>query len=175
MPAFGLVPHPDYPPLAVRGVEVEVVGRSGGVSLAYCVGGGDGVIWPLRSQPTRADGLWRTTCFELFLLFDDEERYVEFNFSPTTQWAAYAFDGYRDGMTPLPRDVDPVVERRSDGVQVDCDLGGLPYADFRMALTAVIEEEGGAKSYWSLAHPAGPPDFHHPACFAARLPAAKRP
>ena len=37
-------------------------------------------------------------------------------------------------------------------------------------LTAVIEEEDGTKSYWALAHPDGPPDFHDPSCFLARLP-----
>ena len=34
-----------------------------------------------------------------------------------------------------------------------------------IGLTAVIEEEDGTKSYWALAHGAGPPDFHNPACF----------
>ena len=41
----------------------------------------------------------------------------------------------------------------------------------RLNLAAVIEEKSGAKSYWALAHPpAGPPDFHHPACFVLQLP-----
>ena len=33
-------------------------------------------------------------------------------------------------------------------------------------LSAVIEEEGGHKSYWALAHAAGEPDFHQPESFA---------
>ncbi len=42
----------------------------------------------------------------------------------------------------------------------------------RLGLSAVIEETDGTKSYWALAHPAeGPPDFHHPDCFALTLPA----
>ena len=49
----------------------------------------------------------------------------------------------------------------------------LPHAfadkDLVMAITAVIEERDGTKSYWSLAHPAGAPDFHHPDCFALTL------
>ena len=45
-----------------------------------------------------------------------------------------------------------------------------------MGLTAVIEEEGGVKSFWALAHgdPAKP-DFHDPACFTAKLPAPPQP
>jgi hypothetical protein len=35
----------------------------------------------------------------------------------------------------------------------------------------VIEESDGTKSYWALAHPAGPPDFHDPTCFALDLAA----
>jgi hypothetical protein len=38
-----------------------------------------------------------------------------------------------------------------------------------IALSAVIEEADGTKSYWALRHPPGPPDFHHPDCFALNL------
>ena len=175
MPTFSLVAHPDHPPLAVRAVEVEVLGSTDDVQLTYLVAGVEKVVFPALATPIRADELWRTTCFELFLGFDDEERYVEFNFSPSTRWAAYAFDGYREGMAPLDRDVAPHVEWRAYGVDVDCDLGGLLHGELRMALSAVIEEEGGVRSFWALAHPPGAPDFHHPACFAARLPAPACP
>jgi hypothetical protein len=172
MHRFTLIPHPDHPPLAVRGVAVELHMTDGDdVLLTYIVKGAERLIVPEWVTGERTDGLWRTTCFELFLMFDDDERYVEFNFSPSSQWAAYAFDGYREGMAALGRDVAPDIEPLSDGIKVDCDLGGLPPGLLRMALTAVIEEEGGRKSFWSLAHPPGAPDFHHAACFVARLPA----
>ena len=51
-------------------------------------------------------------------------------------------------------------------------VAGLPDAECAMGLSAVIEEQGGVKSYWALAHPDAKPDFHAPACFAATLPAA---
>ena len=50
----------------------------------------------------RADGLWQTTCFELFVRHPDQRGYFEFNFSPSTQWAAYRFSGYREGMAEWP-------------------------------------------------------------------------
>lgn len=165
---FLLTGHADYPP---RSLSVSVdLRRSGHIlTLTYAVTDGD-IRWPRPATPGRADGLWRTTCFELFLRFDDDERYVEFNFSPSTRWAAYAFDGYRDGMKPL--DVTPPpIERTPTGIVATVDLGDLPRGEHRMALTAVIEEIDGTQSYWSLAHPPGAPDFHHPACFVARLPA----
>ena len=44
-----------------------------------------------------------------------------------------------------------------------------------MGLSAVIEEKDGTVSWWALAHPEGPPDFHHDACFALELPPATNP
>jgi hypothetical protein len=44
-----------------------------------------------------------------------------------------------------------------------------PHAALRVALSAVIEEEGGMLSYWALKHPPGKPDFHHPDAFALEL------
>ena len=44
-----------------------------------------------------------------------------------------------------------------------------PSVTSELGLSAVIEEQDGTKSYWALAHPDGPPDFHDPACFAASL------
>lgn len=41
----------------------------------------------------------------------------------------------------------------------------------QIALSAVIEEKDGTKSYWALRHPPGKPDFHHPDCFALTLEA----
>lgn len=170
MPSFSLIPHPDHPPLAVRGVEVEARRGEDRMLLRYQVIGAEKVIFPALASAKRADDLWRTTCFELFLRLD-EDRYVEFNFSPSTCWAAYAFESYREGMAPLDLDSAPHVERLSAGIEVDCAIGDLLRDERPMALTAVIEEEGGVRSFWALAHSPGKPDFHDPACFAATLPA----
>ena len=40
-------------------------------------------------------------------------------------------------------------------------LSGFSESFIRVSITAVIEEKGGRKSYWALAHPPGRPDFHH--------------
>jgi len=47
----------------------------------------------------------------------------------------------------------------------------LPLKGTKVALSAVLEEKGGVKSFWALAHPPGQPDFHDLACFVAELPA----
>jgi hypothetical protein len=51
----------------------------------------------------------------------------------------------------------------------------LPTLPWDYGLCAVIEERDARLSYWALAHPPGRPDFHHPACFAATLPAPELP
>ena len=47
-----------------------------------------------------------------------------------------------------------------------CDAFSAPYIVLMLGLSAILEEEDGTISYWALAHGAGRPDFHHPACFA---------
>ena len=175
MACFNLVLHPSCTTAVASTIDVMVKRSGPELLLRYELPDGSDIVWPGAVKPGRADGLWRTTCFELFLQFDDDERYVEFNFSPSTQWAAYAFEGYRDGMAALDLGVPPRIERLPDGLAVTLDLSGLPRGEHRMGLSAVIEEPDGTKSYWALAHVPGPPDFHHPACFAARLPAPDAP
>ena len=133
----------------------------------------------VRSQ--RAEGLWETTCFELFLQPVGGSAYYEFNFSPSSEWAAYAFDDYRSGMKNLDLvldpDVSPAPELEPDegslgfALDADVDLASISPGPFRMGLSAVIEEKAGRKSYWALAHPAAKADFHHPDSFALQLPA----
>ena len=139
------------------------------------------IVLPSASVGQRADELWQTTCFEAFVGTAEGDAYVELNFAPSTQWAAYAFDRYRRGMRPA--DVPPPrIETMTVGEEfeltatVDLSATGLPLdAPWRVGLSAVIEARGGAISYWALAHPPGKPDFHSPDCLALELRAPERP
>ncbi len=51
----------------------------------------------------------------------------------------------------------------------------LPAGSLDVAISAVIEEADGTKSFWALSHPPGKPDFHAPSCFALTLPAPEAP
>lgn len=166
-----LLSHPDTPARDVRAVEVEVGPVTAGqVRLRYVVTGGiAGLVLPEAATPERADDLWKTTCFEAFAARGDGG-YREFNFAPSTQWAAYDFDGYRAGM----RSADvlaPRIEGRHGQahyeLHVAFDLPGE--GPWRVGLTAVIEETDGVKSYWALKHPGGKPDFHHADGFVLEL------
>ena len=169
-----LKPHPVTPSGAVQSIEVEAV-RSGprGLELRYAATGDMAVfVVPEATASARMDGLWRTTCFEAFVKGEGGEAYVEFNLSPSGEWQAYGFDGYRDGVGEA--EVSPPhvsVESGADRLELRASLEVPIDGDWRLGLSAVIEAKDGSVSYWALAHPPGRPDFHHADCFAALLKA----
>jgi hypothetical protein len=171
-----LTPHPSSQCRAVTAIEVDAVRlEPGTLSLTYTLRGAiDDVALPERALPMRADELWRHTCFEAFIRAGAGDAYYEFNFAPSTQWAAYRFDSYRAGMSVAYEIAMPAAEVTKHSAQltlrVPLSLPNFPASRWRMALSAVIEETNGAKSYWALAHAPGKPDFHHADAFALELP-----
>src|SRR5215218_1207359 len=101
--ALPLVPHPDSPPAGIGSVTSLISWQGAGLwCFDYMVGAAPETLrMPAPVAPARADGLWERTCFELFLRQPDVENYYEFNFSPSGEWAAFGFDGYRSGMTEV--------------------------------------------------------------------------
>ncbi|TPG43337.1 hypothetical protein EAH79_06050 [Sphingomonas koreensis] len=181
MAEFVLVPHRDFPSSAIRSIEVDASrGENGRLTLDYrAIGAIDRVAWPHWIGVAPADDLWQHSCFEAFVGSGGASQYAELNFTTSGQWAAYAFADYRQDMRLIDgvligggrtfRD-DMIDIRRTvvlaDWAEIDC---------WRLGLSAVIETIDGEKSFWALAHPDGPPDFHNPDCFAARLTAPAAP
>lgn len=171
-----LVAHPAHPPLAVTGVEARIVSASGPwLRLRWRIEGASQLAVPAFAGRGRADGLWRTTCFELFVRPAADEHYLELNLSPSEQWAAYDFAGYRQAMAEraMPRAPQCTMRRGQNLAIFDAAVPatGLPPLPWTAGLSAVLEERGGQLSYWALAHPPGAPDFHDPACFALHVAA----
>ena len=170
--------HPDSRCPAVHQVEVEASRpQAGALMLRYVVDGDmRGLVLPPVGEPARTDALWQHTCFEAFIRPGSDEAYYEFNFAPSTRWAAYRFDGYREGMRiadqigALRIEVDCTSERFALQVALQCDESfELARAIWHVGLSAVLEAVSGDKSYWALAHPPGKPDFHHADCFVVEL------
>ncbi|MCY7339639.1 MAG: DOMON-like domain-containing protein [Sphingomonas bacterium] len=164
-----LVPHPDHPPLDVTAIDASVWHGDGRWHFRFLLDGTDRLINPDPPKSGRADDLWKTTCFEAFV-GGAGGAYLELNFSPSGQWAAYAFDGPRQGMSNADADVDVWLEGGEDWIAVEAAVSTHFAPNSPLGLTAVIEEQDARKSYWALAHPSGKPDFHDPSCFIARLP-----
>jgi len=168
-PTAFLTPHPDTGDTPATGVAVHVERDGLLLWLRFVVEGEvDRIAWPAEAGPGRADDLWRHTCFEAFV--ETDAGYVEYNLSPSRQWATYHFDGPRAGM----RSADEVatvegMDGASDLVALEARID-LPHGASRLGLSAVIESVDGDISYWALAHPSARPDFHHPDSFVLDLP-----
>ncbi len=174
METYPLVCHPDTPAGTVESIIVYAERNGQQLWFRYHAECELNVlVLPGPLEPDRCDGLWKSTCFEAFI---GGASYAEFNFAPSSQWAAYRFDAYRENMTALDLAAAPeILLDVSEGhfaLEVTIPLDGLGQ---NLALSAVIEETDGTMSYWALAHPPGKPDFHHPACFAATLPPPELP
>jgi hypothetical protein len=174
--------HPDSRCTAVTRIDALASRRSPGhLVVRYTVAG---KISALRMPPvtssTRANELWKHTCFEAFVRATPGNAYYELNFAPSTQWAAYGFSDYRSGMHPAAEVRNPFIEivpgEERFTLQASLELERLPDlpkdAVWRIGLAAVIEEKLGGISYWALTHPPGKPDFHQYDCFALEIPAA---
>src|ERR1043165_4654007 len=92
--------HPDSHCPAASRVEVTVAHSCANrLVLSYVViGQMSDIRLPPVAAAARTDDLWQHTCFEAFIRASSGTAYYEFNFAPSTQWAAYRFSGYRSEM-----------------------------------------------------------------------------
>ena len=176
---LNLVPHPTTPPSEPFKVWVNAeysgsFGATASASLWFCVAAPPGrfVLPEPVEEPARTGDLWQTTCFEAFLRSPGEDAYREWNFAPSGNWAAYDFSSHRAGRSDA--DAAAPYVRMEDNLTwfaVGATIAVPSKRSFELALSAILEEQDGTKSYWALAHPEGDkPDFHDAACFAAHLP-----
>ncbi|NCS65781.1 MAG: hypothetical protein COS39_10935 [Hydrogenophilales bacterium CG03_land_8_20_14_0_80_62_28] len=170
-----LIPHPAGPCPNLLGIDVRVAVQPGGeLALTYTLSGAvSGLVIPGPTTPDRRDALWRHTCFEAFIMAGDGPGYREFNFSPSGEWAAYAFQGYRDGSPLEPAPKPTLVCRAGDSaLELEARLTRAvlpPGARLHLGLSAVLEHTNGTLSYWALRHPVDKPDFHHTGGFVLEL------
>jgi len=187
-----LLSHPDTASEAVRRVaaRAEPVGPDS-LRFQYVLEADLRLVrfLPPVVDPGRADKLWAHTCFEAFVAFPGSPHYLELNFSPSGQWAAYRFDSYRQGMAAA-LDAAPRLTLRGGAERLElqaevyvggtlsapgCGAEALADRRLRLALSAVVEDQEGRLSYWALRHPAGRPDFHHPESFSLALELPSHP
>ena len=174
-----LARHPDTPESSVHYIEARVCRRAeGSMQITYAMHGPlDRLRIPPPALPARTDGLWRHTCFELFIKCAGEPAYYELNFSPSGAWAAYFFAGYRAGAAPFEQALNPHLAISCSANKLTLEAA-VPLAllfpqhasvTIGLAISAVVEELDGRLSYWALRHAPGKPDFHHSHAYALEL------
>jgi hypothetical protein len=173
-----LVCHPDRGSDTVRRVLAGLRREpDGSLAVAYVIEGEAARLRiPARRAPGRGERLWQHTCCEIFIAREGLTGYHEFNFSPSGEWAAYAFERYRESRPLTNEKLDPqiCVRNAADRLELEAVIPlhrlfpGVQ-AKVSIALSVVIEDAGGTLTYWALRHPPGKPDFHHPEAFALVL------
>jgi hypothetical protein len=184
--SFTLTPHPAAGSPAVGAITGRISRTPRGLLVSYVLEGAlERLRVPEARAPRFADGLWRHTCFELFVARRGGTGYHEWNFSPSGEWALYAFAREREreplgaGQTPAALDPHVTACRVPGKLELDAVVPlaalapGYATAPLALNLSAVVEDDGGALSYWALAHPLDKPDFHHPEAFVLELHEAR--
>ena len=165
-----LLAHPTSPKAPVTHLQASVhLDDDGEICVAYDLAGElEKITWPTPSAMQFQEGLWQTTCFELFLGIPSEPAYLEFNFAPSRAWCAYAFKAYRGPPSRLETVTVAQFDFTRDVAEASLQAKfSLPSAvpikaeDCHAGLSAVIEHADGDLSYWALAHAAPRPDFHN--------------
>jgi hypothetical protein len=175
---FNLIPHPATPPTDPALKIWANVDHAASLAAVATTNIWFGIgapaakfVIPEAAEPARIDDLWQTTCFEAFLRALGENGYREWNFAPSSQWAAYDFTSTRKGRKDAEA-ADPYirVEDNFTWWALGASIAVPADTNWELGLSAVLEEKDGTKSYWALAHGGDKPDFHDPVCFAARRP-----
>ncbi len=127
-------------------------------------------------RPQRRDELWQHTCLELFARAGAGPGYLEFNFSPDGDWAAYEFEDYRGARRNLEPAACTVRSIREGNSLRVCAVLTVPTmaatgqgVAWQLNPAAVLESSDRALSYWALRHPRAQPDFHDPAGYICTL------
>jgi len=174
---FFLAPFPSAGPLPSVTID-GTIARRAGILAVRCrlLAPLKDVVIPARAAlADRKDGLWKDTCFEVFLAVRGERRYWELNLSPAGHWNVYRFTSYREGMaaepafTALPFTVE--TQNQPLTLALELDLGKIVPADVALegAISAVLRHKDGAVTYWALTHSSPQPDFHRRESFIIPL------
>ena len=164
-----LILHPDCHPGSVTLIQAEIVPTADGCCVTFVARGQiSAIAVPTLDQPGRFDNLWKTTCFEIFWSHDGTS-YREFNLSPSTRWACYDFDSFREGMRDAPAEVEITVSASATELRLEAQISSDLPVPATVALNGIIEDHDGVNRFWALDFRRGAPEFHATECRALAL------
>src|SRR5690606_28739263 len=84
-----LFPHPSTPAPRVRALRAEVAREAdGALAIAFALDADlDALALGAPAAPRFVLGLWERTCFEAFVAIDGVAGYLEWNATPSREWA----------------------------------------------------------------------------------------
>lgn len=173
-----LLRHPDSVETAAAEISAACDWAGPGqLTLSFTLRGDIGhIALPPLAAGKRTDHLWEATCFELFIARHGDTGYWEANVSPSTHWAVFRLSGYRENRTDdlAAKISDTKLTQSSEQLSLTAhitlpDLTDTAPQDYRIGLSAIIQNRLQETSFWALAHPPGPPDFHHADCFTGEI------
>lgn len=144
-----------------RFVTADVLLSGESLTLTYDLSGIDGINWPAPIPiPSRENGLWRHTCVELFLATPGNNRYVEFNLSPSGAWNCYQFDDYREGMQQTDTIKLTQMEADQSTGRIVATTSFKSSDDQLLIGPAVVIEDLDGKIFYFAVEHSRQPDFH---------------
>lgn len=114
----------------------------------------------------RANELWRTTCFELFLANRENEDYYELNFSSSLAWNFYHLSAYRAEVQEVELLFEPQIEihikENVFQVSFEVEVEACFLEQFNLYnVASILLTKENKRTFWSEKHLTAVPDFHH--------------
>ena len=136
----------------------KIESKADTLKLTYVLPDINGLVWPDYSGILRANKLWSSTCFELFLGSMTQSGYIELNVTPAGDWNCYLFDRYRQGMRR--GDAWELINVEThENIFTSIFSGRLKNNHIRIGPAAILQRKSSELSYFALSHPEQP-DFH---------------
>lgn len=177
-----LIPFPSktvsYTDLSLRATAHRTPAPNSILHLEYQLRGAGvaDVLFPHRANPwskgnvaDRKEGLWKHTCFEVFLGIPGAQRYWELNLSPSGEWNFYRFANYRHGQEIEKRITPPQIVAQMKQPDLYSLTASIDITEINelsdphllsLGISCVIEMRDQNLSYWAIQHNQVKPDFH---------------
>lgn len=141
------------------------------ISFSYEITGEvNNILWASEvNSPKQKDELWTSTCIELFVAQANGKKYMEWNVSPTHDWANYKFNLYRERDNQSEVVIKPTISKtimseKTINIEFILQVGELALflgdKPWEFYPSVILKLKDESFSYWAIQHLSDEPDFH---------------